>query len=131
MGIIRSAVSCAATPSQSIILQALTEPNLEQEKQKLYKLLEKRYRKVRAFVDFKKNHPVLEPLPFNSGYFMSFHCKTVSAEILRQKLLSQYGIGTIAIDNETLRVAFSAIDENLIEDVYTAVYQAAEDLAHE
>lgn len=131
MGIIRSSVSCAATPSQSIILQALTEPSLEQEKQKLYKLLEKRYRKVRAFVDFKKNHPVLEPLPFNSGYFMSFHCKTVSAEILRQKLLSQYGIGTIAIDNETLRIAFSAIDENLIEDVYTAVYQASEDLAHE
>ena len=62
---------------------------------------------------------------------MSFHCKTVSAEILRQKLLSQNGIGTIAIDNETLRIAFSAIDENLIEDVYTAVYQAAEDLAHE
>ena len=62
---------------------------------------------------------------------MSFHCKTVSAEILRQKLLNQYGIGTIAIDNETLRIAFSAIDENLIEDVYTAVYQAAEDLAHE
>ena len=55
----------------------------------------------------------------------------MSAEILRQKLLSQYGIGTIAIDNETLRIAFSAIDENLIEDVYTAVYQAAEDLAHE
>ena len=73
MGIIRSSVSCAATPSQSIILHALTEPSLEQEKQKLYKLLEKRYRKVRAFVDLKKNHPVLEPLPFNLGYFMSFH----------------------------------------------------------
>ena len=45
-------------------------------------MLEKRYRKVRAFVDAKPNHSVLEPLPFNSGYFMSLRCKTVSAEIL-------------------------------------------------
>lgn len=128
MGAIRSSVSCAASPSQSIMIKALQNPKIEEEKIALRKMLENRYKKVRSFVDTKKDHPVLEALPFNSGYFMSFHCKTVSAETLRQKLLHEYEIGTIAIDNETLRVAFSSLDENLIDGVYSAVYTAAEEL---
>ena len=130
-GIIRSSVSCASTPAQSIMIKAIESPELESEKTVFRAMLEKRYRKVRAFVDAKPNHPVLEPLPFNSGYFMSLRCKTVSAEILRRKLLSEYGIGTIAIDNETLRIAFSSLDENTVTGVYEAVYKAAEDLANE
>ena len=129
MGIIRSSVSCASTPAQSIMIKVLQDPELQTEKERLRALLERRYRKVRCFVDAKKDHPVLEPFPFNSGYFMSFHCKTVSAEILRQKLLHGCGIGTVAIDNETLRVAFSCIDENAIDAMYAAIYKTAEDLA--
>jgi aspartate/methionine/tyrosine aminotransferase len=128
MGAIRSSVSCASSPSQSIMIKALQNPKIEEEKIAMRKMLENRYKKVRSYVDTKKDHPVLEALPFNSGYFMSFHCKTVSAEILRQKLLHEYEIGTIAIDNETLRVAFSSIDEDLIDVVYSAVYTAAEEL---
>lgn len=131
MGIIRSSVSCASTPAQSVMIKAIESPELESEKAVFRTMLEKRYRKVRAFVDAKPNHSVLEPLPFNSGYFMSLRCKTVSAEILRRKLLSEYGIGTIAIDNETLRIAFSSLDENTVTGVYEAVYKAAEDLANE
>lgn len=130
-GIIRSSVSCASTPAQSVMIKAIESPKLESEKAVFRTMLEKRYRKVRAFVDAKPNHSVLEPLPFNSGYFMSLRCKTVSAEILRRKLLSEYGIGTIAIDNETLRIAFSSLDENTVTGVYEAVYKAAEDLANE
>ncbi|MGI5174588.1 aminotransferase class I/II-fold pyridoxal phosphate-dependent enzyme [Treponema sp. OMZ 840] len=131
MGIIRSSVSCASTPSQSIMIKALENPDLKNEKKALRDMLERRYRKVRSFVDAKEGHPILEPLPFNSGYFMSLRCKTVSAEILRRKLLSSYGIGTIAIDNETLRIAFSSIDEDSIDTIYKAIYKAAEDLANE
>lgn len=130
-GIIRSSVSCASTPAQSVMIKAIESPELESEKAVFRTMLEKRYRKVRAFVDAKPNHSVLEPLPFNSGYFMSLRCKTVSAEILRRKLLSEYGIGTIAIDNETLRIAFSSLDENTVTGVYEAVYKAAEELANE
>lgn len=129
MGIIRSSVSCVATPSQSIIKKVLKNPQIRAEKEAFFKILEERYRKVRAFLDTKQNHPVLEPLPFNSGYFMSLHCKTVSAEILRQKLLNDHGIGIIAIDNETLRIAFSSIDAELIDTVYETVYSAAEELS--
>ena len=61
---------------------------------------------------------------------MAFHTKTVDAEQLRQTLLKDRGIGTISIDAHTLRVAFSSLEENLIETVYSAIYEVADSLSH-
>lgn len=124
MGLIRSSVSCSSTPSQSISLKAFSDPKIEEEKKVLRDMLEARYKKVRAFVDSHKSS-VLEALPFNSGYFMSFHTKC-NAEELRLKILHEKQIGTISIDASTLRVAFSSVDEAKIDEVYTAIYEAAE-----
>ena len=125
MGVIRSSVSCSATPSQSIILKAIAEPSNKAEKQALFTVLHTRYKAVRAFVSNRKSS-VLTPLPFNSGYFMSFTTHGVNAETLRRCLLSEHGIGTISIDENTLRVAFSSIDEDKIESVYETIYRTAE-----
>ena len=88
-------------------------------------MLKRRYDAVRNFVNTHKSS-VLEPLPFNSGYFMSFNVKTGNAEELRKKLLAEKGIGIIQIDTNTLRVAFSSIDEDKIDEVYSAIYNVAE-----
>lgn len=127
MGIIRSSVSCAATPSQSIILRAFKESSNEEEKLHFRKILEARYKKVRKFVD-SHSSKAIEALPFNSGYFMSFHTNGIDAEQLRVKLLEEHGIGTISIDSSTLRVAFSSIEEEKIEEVYSKIYSTAEEL---
>ena len=129
MGTIRSSVSCCSTPAQSIMIRAMKNPEIEAEKLEFRNSLEARYKKVRAFVDARKNNKALTALPFNSGYFMCFRCNGFSSEDLRQKLLNEYGIGTIAIDNAHLRVAFSSLDESLIEQVYSTIYKAAEELA--
>lgn len=129
MGLIRSSVSCSSTPGQSITLRAFSEPDIESEKKALRDILERRYRKVRAFVDSHKSD-VLEALPFNSGYFMSFRTKC-DAETLRQKILRERQIGTISIDSSTLRVAFSSVDEEKIDEVYAAIYETAEELRAE
>ena len=129
MGTIRSSVSCCSTPSQSIMVRAMKNPEIEAEKLKFRSILESRYKKVRAFVDARKGNAVLTALPFNSGYFMCFRCNGISSEDLRQKLLNEYGIGTIAIDNAHLRVAFSSLDDGIIEQVYATIYKAAEELA--
>ena len=126
MGIIRSSVSCSSTPSQSIALKAFGEPESEAQKKEFRKVLEKRYLKVKEYVSTHKSRN-LEPLPFNSGYFMSFHTK-VDAEQLRQKILAEKQIGTISIDSKTLRVAFSSVEENLIPTVYDAIYQCADNM---
>ncbi|MBR1403425.1 MAG: aminotransferase class I/II-fold pyridoxal phosphate-dependent enzyme [Treponema sp.] len=127
MGLIRSSVSCSSTPSQSISLKAFSEPNIEEEKKAFRDMLEKRYKKVRAFVD-SHTSSVLEALPFNSGYFMSFKTKC-DAEELRLKILHEKQIGTISIDSSTLRVAFSSVDEEKIDEVYTVIYETAEKFA--
>ena len=125
MGVIRSSVSCSATPSQSLLMHSYTDPENEAQKIAFRKILEARYRAVRSFVDSHKSNAI-ETLPFNSGYFMSFRLNGIDAEALRKKLLSEKGIGTISIDSRTLRVAFSSIDEDKIESVYTDIYDTAD-----
>lgn len=127
MAAIRSSVSCAATPSQSLILKAASDGKLEEEKAEFRKILERRYKLVRDFVSTHQSK-FIKPLPFNSGYFMSFDTMSIDAEKLRQKLLNDRGIGTISIDVKTLRVAFSSLDEEKINIVYQAIYDIADEL---
>lgn len=128
MGAIRSSVSCSNTPSQSVMLKMFQEKSLEDEKKVLKEILKGRYQRVKDFLSTKKDHQILRPLPFNSGYFMSFYCNGIDAEALRQKLLHEKEIGTISIDDKHLRVAFSSLDKRDIEGVFTAIYELAEEL---
>ena len=127
MAAIRSSVSCSSTVSQSLVVHALADNGHEEQKKELRKMLKARYDAVRKFVNTHTSK-VLEPLPFNSGYFMSFHVKTGKAEEIRKELLKSQGIGIIQIDPYTLRVAFSSIDEDKIDSVYTSIYNVAENL---
>ena len=124
MAAIRSSVSCASTPSQALVLHAINDEAHQAQKKELRNMLKRRYDAVRKFVNTHKSE-VLTPLPFNSGYFMSFNVKTGNAEDIRKKLLAEKGIGIIQIDSNTLRVAFSSIDEEKIEEVYESIYNVA------
>jgi aspartate/methionine/tyrosine aminotransferase len=124
MGIIRSSVSCANTPAQNLMLKTMEDERTPVEKENFFRLLKSRYRTVKQFIASHPNHPVLSPLPFNSGYFMSFRCGGVDAETLRRALLDR-GIGTVALDEQYLRVTFAAIDEKDIPGVYETIYETA------
>ena len=129
MGAIRSSVSCANTPAQYLALKSWEDPETVIEKKAFYTLLYSRYRAVKQFLAENPMPPSLQALPFNSGYFMSFLCKTGNksggAEKIRQALLAK-GIGTIACGDEYLRVTFAAIEEKDIPGLYQAIYEAAE-----
>mgnify|MGYP006352790703 FL=1 len=127
MSAIRSSVSCSSTPAQTLVMKALNDEAHNAQKLELRKMLKRRYDVVKAFVKNNKSS-VLEPLPFNSGYFMSFNVKSGNAEDIRKKLLKEKGIGIIQIDPNTLRVAFSSIDEEKIEEVYKDIYEIAESM---
>lgn len=128
MGAIRSSVSCSSTPPQTLLMKAFANPKMEEEKAAFRKVLEKRYKLVKEFVNTHKSENI-RALPFNSGYFMSFHLDKVDAESLRQNLLNESGIGTISIDSHTLRVAFSSLEEDKIDIVYSTIYQTADRMA--
>jgi aspartate/methionine/tyrosine aminotransferase len=124
MGAIRSSVSSSPAAAQYILLKASQVAGYAENKAKFRELMHGRYKAVRAALSGLKSAR-LRPQPFNSGYFMCFECVGIDAEALRQKLLGE-GIGTIALDAKTLRVAFSSVDTEKIADLYARVYAAAD-----
>ncbi len=127
MGAIRSSVSNCSRPAQSLLLKALQSPTYESEKAEAFKVLKARYLKVREVLAEYSDNDTLVPLPFNSGYFMTFTCKG-DAEALRLHLLETYGIGAISIAGKYLRIAFSSVDVDDVEDLYKTLFDAAGEL---
>ena len=121
---IRCSISNCSKPAQSLLLKAMQDPNYSNEKAAYEAELKERYIKIKGILSEHEGDEVLDPLSFNSGYFMSFKLKKGSAEALRKKLLEE-GIGTISIQDKYLRIAFSAVDIGDIDDLYDRIYKAA------
>ncbi|NMA68657.1 MAG: hypothetical protein GX958_04475, partial [Desulfitobacterium sp.] len=66
--------------------------------------------------------------PFNSGYFMCIRLKNVYAEELRTHLLEHYGVGVVALDDYDVRIAFSCVEEEDLEELFGLIYQGIKDL---
>ena len=131
MGAIRSSVSNSSKLAQSLLVRAMKSQSYKKQKEDAYHILYERYRKVRSLLDSMedgKSGKNLSSLPFNSGYFMTFEVAGGKAEVLRKKLLLERGIGTISIGNDFLRVAYSSIDLENLEDLYGEIFEAAENL---
>ena len=94
----------------------------ESDRKSYDEILEARYRKVKESIEAYKGTR-LKALPFNSGYFMCFEVDG-NAEKLRQKLLKEFAIGTISVKDKYLRVAFSAVDLDGIEELYAKIFKA-------
>jgi aspartate/methionine/tyrosine aminotransferase len=128
LGIIRATISSGPHPSQTFVLRALNSPEFAAQKQEKFDIMKGRANRVKAFLDGGEFDDVWEYYPFNSGYFMCLKLKTVNAETLRTHLLEQYGVGTIALGDTDLRVAFSCIEENQVDDLFGLIHQGVLDL---
>lgn len=128
LGIIRATISSGAHPSQTFVLHALKSPKFQAQKAEKFRVMKGRANKVKALLDSGKYEDVWEYYPFNSGYFMCLKLKTVNAETLRQHLIREYGVGTIALGDTDLRIAFSCIAEENLEDLFDLVYRGVQDL---
>ena len=126
MGAIRSSVSNCSRPAQTLLLHGMTSESYAAEKEAAYELLSARYVEVKKTLLKYADNTLLRPMPFNSGYFMAFTCKG-SAELLRLYLLDTYGIGTISIQDTYLRIAYSSVDIENIENLYDTLYTAAQE----
>ncbi len=129
LGIIRATISSGAHPSQTFVLDALKSPQFEEQKEEKFQIMKGRANKVKALLDSGKyGDDVWTYYPFNSGYFMCLKLHTVSAEALRLHLIHNYGLGTIALGETDLRIAFSCIEEEQLEDLFDLVYAGVRDL---
>ena len=125
MGAVRSTVSNSSVLAQNLILRAIANPARQRQKDEAAALLRQRYLKVKSIVADRASK-VIQPFPFNSGYFMSFQLKSGDAETLRTALLLDEGVGTIAVNEKCLRVAFSQLDLDKLEEVFEVIYRTAE-----
>jgi aspartate/methionine/tyrosine aminotransferase len=122
MGAIRSSVSSSSQLAQSLLLKAMRGPDYEKEKREAFDVLAGRYRRARELA--ARAPAVLKALPFNSGYFMTFAVENSGAEALRQSLLAR-GAGAIAFGDRYLRVAYSGVEEEKLEELYGLIFEEA------
>ncbi|MBQ3318294.1 MAG: aminotransferase class I/II, partial [Spirochaetales bacterium] len=127
MGAIRGSLSSCSMPGQNIILKGLSDPNHDSDRANGVQKIGERYLKLKETLKKYAGNEALKPLPFNSGYFMSFWCKP-NAEDLRKYLLDKYQTGIIRSDDHHIRIAFSSVDVQNIEDLIDTVYKAAGEL---
>lgn len=128
-GIIRGTISSCTHSSQTIIEKFLQDPSYDASMAQKFELMKGRAQKLKSVLSTDKFNDAWDFYPFNSGYFMCFKLKKVNAETLRVHLLDKYGVGTISVGDEDLRVAFSCIEETQIEDLVNIIYQGAQDLS--
>ncbi|TGE38426.1 aminotransferase class I/II-fold pyridoxal phosphate-dependent enzyme [Desulfosporosinus fructosivorans] len=129
IGIIRGTISSASHPSQTFLIKALQSPDFQIQKQEKFKVLSQRASKVKQILEQEKYHDAWDYYPFNSGYFMCLKLKGVKAEVLRNHLLDQYGVGVISLGENDVRIAFSCVEEQELEHLFDLIYQGYKDLS--
>jgi aspartate/methionine/tyrosine aminotransferase len=113
---IRSSISNCSMPVQSMFIKFLAGNEYLADKKEKFEILKARALKTKELVYDKKYSDCWSVYPFNSGYFMCLKTKDVNANLLREHILKNYGVGTIALGDTDLRVAFSSVElENLTE----------------
>lgn len=127
-GAVRGNISNASHLGQTIILRSMQSDAYLAEQQEKFGILKARALRVKAVLANPKYAAAWDVYPFNSGYFMCLKLKTVDAETLRVHLLDKYGVGLIALGDRNLRVAFSCIDEQQVEELFDTVLKGIEDL---
>ena len=127
-GAIRSAISNCCRLSQKIVSDALRDPGFEQQRAEKVNLLAARAQRVQEVLAERKFVDAWTPYPFNSGYFLCLRLHGVEADALRKHMLQQYGVGTIAIDDTDLRIAFSCLEVDQVQDVFDLLLRGVRDL---
>ncbi len=127
-GAIRGAVSNCSMPAQSVLYEALLDSTIADQKLEKYQILKERAARVKSVLEHKKYNEYWEPYPFNSGYFMCLRLKGLQAEDLRLHLLSHHQVGVIALGETEIRIAFSCLEIEEIEDLFEVLYIACAEL---
>ena len=128
MGAIRGSISNSPHLSQTLVLKALESPDFREQQAEKFRILEGRAKKVAKVLEDPKYDEAWTVYPFNAGYFMCLAVKDVEGEALRKHLLDAYGVGLIAAGGKDVRVAFSCIEEENIEELFELIYRGIMDL---
>jgi aspartate/methionine/tyrosine aminotransferase len=127
-GAVRGSISNASHLGQSIILKSLQAGTYSAEKEEKFQIMKERAVEVKRVLADGKYGSAWGVYPFNSGYFMCLRIKSVDAEELRVHLLDKYGVGLISLGKSDLRVAFSCIEKEDIQELFDTILLGVKEL---
>ena len=127
-GNIRGDISNSSHLSQTAILKALKHPEIKAQVAKNVAILKGRALLSKKLLNSGKYSDRFIMYPFNSGYFLCLKVLGVDTEKLRVYLLDNYGVGTISTSSTDLRIAFSCVEEDNIEELFDIIYKAVGEL---
>ncbi len=127
-GAVRGSISNACHLSQEILLKAMEDKDYLKQKLEKYRIMKERALEVKRVLSDPKYSKAWEAYPFNSGYFMCLKLKTVKAEPLRVHLLERHGVGLISLGETDLRIAFSCIEKEEIEELFDVILEGIHEL---
>ena len=127
-GAIRSVISNCSMLSQRVALKALQSATLDAERRRKREILRSRAVEVKRVLADKKYDDAWEIYPFNSGYFMCLKLRSVAAEDVRMHLLENHAVGTIAAGERDLRIAFSCVEKEQIQELFDIIYRAVQEV---
>ena len=128
-GFIRAGISNCSALSQRLVLNALRSPDFYKQRAEKAAIMKERALEMERVLREPKYSEAWTEYPFNSGYFMCLHINKISARDLRVYLLDKYGVGTIAINDTDLRIAFSCIKKEDVQELFDTILQAWQELA--
>jgi len=123
-GLVNATVSSASHPMQTALLNALRDPGTQQERTAKLELLKRRYRVVQSLLESGRFDDAWTPYTSGGGYFVTLRLKYANAEVVRQRLLHEDGIGIIALGDERVRVAYSSVDEHDLPRLFLKLHEA-------
>ena len=126
-GLIRANTSGASQVSQTLILEAMKASGYAEQKRHNYETLKARALKAKEIASDTRYEKLWEVYPSHAGYFICLNLKFGNAEAVRQQLLEEHGIGTIAISETELRVAYSCLEASDIEKIFRTIAEVIED----
>jgi aspartate/methionine/tyrosine aminotransferase len=127
-GAIRSGISNVPQLSQSLVEQALATSSIAEERKAKLEVLRARAEWVHEVAHAPRFRESWEVYPFNSGYFMCVKLRGVDAEQLRVHLLEKHGVGLIATSPTDLRIAFSCLEVEEVENLFETLHRAVQEL---
>jgi aspartate/methionine/tyrosine aminotransferase len=127
-GNIRAVVSNSPQLSQALIEKSLSSDQIEGERAQKRKLLEARAQEVDRVARLPRYAESWDVYPFNSGYFMLIKVKGVNAHKLREHLLDRHQVGLISTADSDLRVAFSCLEVEQVQELFETVHTAIGEL---
>jgi len=128
-GHVRSTISNASHPAQSLLLKTYQSPQYPQWKADIYRVLKERFEVVESTLEAHPEYrESFEVLPFNSGYFLCVRPHSAEPEQIRLALLENHDTGLIAT-GDLLRIAYSSVSSHDLPILFQQLHEVVSSMA--